>query len=65
MKKCGVLNIQQSFNVLNVKRLQKRAENCVFAPNISVKEKKYVVWCIDCCDIWMNNDEKGHAATKV
>ena len=51
--------------MLNVKRLQKRAENCVFAPNISVKEKKYVVWCIDCCDIWMNNDEKGHAAIKV
>lgn len=64
MKKCGVLNIQQRLQWLNVNRLQKCAENYVFAPNISVKEKKYVVWCIDCCDIWMNNDAKCHAAIR-
>lgn len=52
-------------NVLNVRMLQKCAENRVFAPNIFVKEKKCVVWCIDCCDIWMNNDAKCHAAIRL
>ena len=46
------------------KRAWKMCEKYVFAPNISVKEKKYVVWCIDCCDIWMNNDAKCHAAIR-
>ena len=37
---------------LSVRLLRKRAENGVFRPNISVVEKKCVVFTIVCCDIY-------------
>ena len=36
------------YNTLNVRRLCKCAENCVFGPNIFVVANKRVVFAIDC-----------------
>lgn len=49
-------------NHLSNNVLRKRAENCVFRPNSSVKEKKCVVLTIDC---WLNSRSSniGHNAS--
>ena len=49
-------------NHLNNNVLRKHTENCVFRPNSSVKEKKCVVFTIDC---WLNSRSSniGHNAS--
>lgn len=55
-------NTKNHRNHLNNNVLRKHTENCVFRPNSSVKEKKCVVFTIDC---WHNSRSSniGHNAS--
>ena len=53
-------NTKKQHNTLIVKRLQKHAENGVFAANVCVVEKKRVDFAIDCYRFSERMEAKGN-----
>ena len=53
-------NTKKEYNTLIVRRLQKHAENGVFAANVCVAEKKRVDLAIDCYRFSERMETKGN-----
>ena len=53
-------NTKEEYNTLIVRRLQKHAENGVFAANVCVVEKKRVDLAIDCYRFSERMEAKGN-----
>ena len=53
-------NTKEEYNTLIVRRLQKHAENGVFAANVCVVEKKRVDLSIDCYRFSERMEAKGN-----